>query len=474
MLSALKNFGVTFLISAALFGIIAYFATGFVTSTVSSILDQEDSELDDIIQNDPAGEETDQNPAVTPGDEEEIPEGESFNFLLITTDYRPDLYTDYQPTLDTMYNHDWYSTPPENTMGSLSTDYRSAKASSIVLVRVDKERRQFIYTCFTPEMQVYTSTGYHTLSDVYTLYGKDSVAEHIHAMTGLKIKYTALINGYNFDELIGVLGSVTASIGKDIYRDGTGAYTMQYETVVEKTGSDGVGGIAVWTERTPNTWVMGAGENELDGEEMYTVLSTEERSASEMESKKGVVIDILQKYLTALASMDEETMKYNLAKLINKEADWASLKNPAEDPEETTADTDAPTSDSTGADLPFDTTPVDPNAPAENPMETAETDQWGNPIPAETDEWGNPIPEETTPPWVSEPYEPDNPIVETNYTMNDFDAVYELLASVTEFEAVILSYPGEYVAATDAHDAYFHGNLEAALELFMPYRQTAE
>ena len=472
MLSALKNFGVTFLISAALFGIIAYFATGFVTSTVSSILDEEDSQLDDIIQNDPNGGETGNDSAGVPGNEEEVPEGESFNFLIITTDYRPDLYNDYQPTLDLMSQHNWYATPPEDTMGSLSTDFREAEASSIVMVRIDKERRQYIYTYFTPDMQVYTSTGYHTLGDVYQLYGKEAVAEHIHAMTGLRIKYTALINGYNFDELISVLGSVSVNVAKDIYRDGTGTYTMQYETVREMTGADG----GKWTERTPNTWIMGGGENELDGEEMYTVISADERSSAEMEAKKSNVLAILQKYLTALASADEETVKYNLAKLINKESEWVNLRKPGSEEEETTVDTDTPTSDNTGADLPFDTTPVDPSESTASSPETqpAETDEWGNPIPVETDEWGNPIPEETPPPWVAELFEPENPIVETNFTMNDFDAVYSLLASVAEYETVVLSYPGEYVPASGDTAAHFSGKLEDALELFDPYRQVAE
>ena len=174
-------------------------------------------------------------------------------------------------------------------MGSLSTEYREDSAASIVLVRVDKERRQFLYTYFSPETRVYTSTGYHTLSDVYTLYGKDAVAEHIHALTGMRVKYTSLINAYNFDELISVLGSVTVSPAKDIYRDGTGAYTMQYENAVEMTGPNG----GKWIERYPNTWVMGTGENELDGEEMYTILSVKERSGAELEAKKKVVIDLV-------------------------------------------------------------------------------------------------------------------------------------------------------------------------------------
>lgn len=471
MLSALKNFGVTFLISAALFGIIAYFATGFVTSTVSSILDEEGEELDQIIQNDPSGESSGSNDPGTPGTENEIPEGESFNFVLITTDYRPDLYNDYQPTLETMKGHNWYNTPPEDTMGSLSSDYRKEEAASIVLVRADRERRQFVYTYFSPEMQVYTTTGYHTLSDVYALYGKEAVAEHIHAMTGLRIKYTALINGYNFDELIGVLGSVTVNNPKDIYRDSSGRFTMQYETAVEMTGPNG----GKWTERYPNTWIMGSGENELDGEEMYTILSAEERSASELEAKKTAAIEILQKYLTALASMDEENMKYHLAKLVNKEADWSSLKDPnAEETDTDSAPAESEPADTSGADLPFDTTPMDPNT--ENPAETgaAETDEWGNPVPVETDEWGNPIPEETNPVWVSELFEPENPILETDYTMNDFDSIAALIASVGQFEQVVITYPGEFKPASAEQPAHFIGNLEEALELYMPYRRSAE
>jgi len=475
MLSALKNFGVTFLISAALFGIIAYFATGFVTSTVSSILDKEDEELDSIIQNNPSGEETGSESTGTPGEEEEIVMGESFNFLVITTDYRPDLNNDYQPELEIMKEHNWYSTPPEDTIGSLSYDYRREEASSILLVRVDKERRQFIYTYFSPEMEVNTSTGYHSLSEVYALYGKEAVTEHIHAMTGLRVKYSLLINGYNLDELISVLGAVTVNNPKDIYRDGSGKYTMQYETAVEMTGPNG----GKWIERYPNTWVMADGENELDGEEMYTILTVEERSGAEIEAKKNVVISILQKYMTVLASMDEENMKYNLAKLVNREEDWVNLKDP--NAEETEEDTDAsPSEDASGETLPFDTTPMDPETtappetePAES-EESLETDENGNPIGAETDENGNPIPEETTPPWISELFEPENPILETNYTMNEFDEICGLIASIGEFEQVVLTYPGEFKAATSDKKAYFAGDLEAALELFMPYRKNAE
>ena len=67
MLSALKNFGVTFLISALLFGVIAYFATLFVSSTVNSILDDESSELNDIISSEGLPPEETQAQETTPG-----------------------------------------------------------------------------------------------------------------------------------------------------------------------------------------------------------------------------------------------------------------------------------------------------------------------------------------------------------------------------------------------------------------------
>ena len=48
-MSALKNFVITFLISALIFGSVAYFATQFLTDTITGIFDAEKSELDSIL-----------------------------------------------------------------------------------------------------------------------------------------------------------------------------------------------------------------------------------------------------------------------------------------------------------------------------------------------------------------------------------------------------------------------------------------
>ncbi|MGN1408661.1 MAG: hypothetical protein ACI4XJ_00640, partial [Eubacteriales bacterium] len=119
MLSAFKNFGVTFLISALLFGIAAYFATGLVTNTVGEMLEDENVELNEIIQNEDASQagETENTQQTNPN--VKVPAGESFNFLIAVTDARPDYYTDYQPDVNYMYNTDWYSISPEETIGCL-------------------------------------------------------------------------------------------------------------------------------------------------------------------------------------------------------------------------------------------------------------------------------------------------------------------------------------------------------------------
>ena len=132
MLSAFKNFGVTFLIAAVVFGVIAYFATGFVTNTVTDILDNEKSKLNEIMQ-DPDAEEVPQettDPDINPLDEQ-LPEGKSFNFLVLTTNDRCDLYDDYEPTLEVMYSKDASIVDPKITVGCLTDGYRKKSVSSM-------------------------------------------------------------------------------------------------------------------------------------------------------------------------------------------------------------------------------------------------------------------------------------------------------------------------------------------------------
>lgn len=434
MLSAFKNFGVTFLIAALLFGIIAYFATGFVTGTVKSILEDEQTELEEIMQSGDGETDSSAQTPETGEADDKIPEGESFNFLILTTDYRPDLYNTYSPSLDTMYNTDWYSVSPEETVGLMSGNYRDVNLGTITLVRIDKEKRQVIYTAFTPETRVYTSTGYHTLSEVYNLYGKTAVADYIHAITGMKFEYTMLINGYNFDELLELIGPVTVNLPRDIYFDGTYP-TMQYETTVERIGSDG----NPWTEHIPNIWLMSSGEVQLTAENFYNMTAVNERSMADVNAKSAYTVEMMQKYLAQIGAMEKDARKILLAQLITREADWVNIE---------------------GLELPEE-----------------ETETETEPLPWEVPEEEETVSEETEPEefdptsrWTVELFEPDTPIAETDYTMNDYDMISEMLDAVAYFEPVVITYPYTYRAAADDEEAYFEANTAAGLELYFGYR----
>lgn len=430
MLSAFKNFGVTFLISAVLFGIVAYFATGLVTNTVGEMLDDENDELNEIMQGEDVSQigETEKTAQTNPN--EKIPEGESFNFLVAVTDARPDFYTDYQPDVNYMYNTDWYSVSPEETIGCLSADYRKVNLASVVLVRIDKNKREFVYTYFSPKTRVYTSTGYRTFSEVYNLYGIDRLTEYVYSMTGLDIKYKFLINGYDLDELYELLGGVTVNLEKDIYSDGT-YNTMQYETSVNHTEADG----SEWTEHIPNTYLLGKGETALTADNIYTVISAQENSAADYTAKEAYIIEMLQKYLTYLAGLDEKQLKITAAQLITHESEWRNID---------------------GLVLPEETEPAETDAPGTD-WESQNGEPEGELDPSSR--------------WTRDTYEPEGPILRTNYTMNDFDSIYELLCAVTYFENKTITYPCAYYAATEDSDDYFDADVNSGIALFMDYRK---
>jgi len=472
MLSALKNFGVTFLIAAMLFGILAYFATGFVTSTMNSIMTAEEDELSEIMQNESnqtlVDAETESPESQSPS-AEKIPEGESFNFLIITTDYRPDLFNDYQPTLDKMYNTtDWYSVSASDTRGCLSGDYRSLNVSSIVLVGVNKESSQYTYTYFAPETQVYTSSGHHNLSEVYNYYGKQTVAEHIHAMTGLPIRYTLLLNAYNYEELAALCGTPVIQLSKDIYQTADMEYTTQAETTVEHIGDDGY----PWQEHIPNVLTLAAGEIELT-EETFQILNSLPVSSSEDNAfKETWTIAVVQAYLQAFGT--REDIKPLLTQLITNESEWGNIEGitlPETDETENPSEPESPEEEPVPE--------TEPSVPAEedvyNPWEDTGEDSTLGSVDAvedsaETPETEQPE-EEINRIWLSEPAEPEGPILETDYTMNDFENIRELLGAVAYYKSTIVSYPGKYIAAAGEDSAYFDPDLQKGLKTFQQYRK---
>ena len=314
MLSALKNFGVTFLVAALIFGVLAYFGAMFVSRTVNDLLDEGDAELTNIINTD--GEETapaESKPATEDPTEDPLPSGKSVNCLFVVDDYRPDLYNDYTPDVETIEAATAEFDNAVPTLGMLSAKFRSIGASAIVLVRIDTNRKQVVYTYFTPEMRVYTPAGYRTLSEIYSIYGVGQLAEYVNAFTGLRIEYTYTIDGFRLDELTEVLGSVTVSLPRDIYDDGT-KITMEFETLVEHIGTDGW----PWMEHVPNQWLLGAGDRTVTGEDLFTLNSVEVHTEADRDAKQNYTLSLVREYLKLFASLGEEDAVDMLARPRNR------------------------------------------------------------------------------------------------------------------------------------------------------------
>lgn len=452
MLSAFKNFGVTFIIALVIFGVSAYFATSFVANTMNSIMSSEKEQLDDIFEHKDENPEQSGRPGSVDESVGEI-EGDGFSFLLVVTDYRPDLYSDYMPEDAQVLNEKaWNMTDKSEAVGYLSAEYRTASAAAIVLVRADKEKAQYTYTYFSPESRVYTPTGYHTLGEVYSYYGADTLTEHIHALTGIRPSYQLVVNGYNLDELVALLGPVTVNLSRDVYFDGS-AYTTRYEYTQEAVGADGL----TYTEHIPNAYVLGAGAVELNEENIYILSALSERSMSDISMKEAYTVEAVRLYLEKLASLDAEEQRIVLSQLTLNESEWRTIEGleyPDSDLESESGE------------------PVESVEPEEMVAET-EPESWEESEPTEDDGEGEDGDEEEEEIFL---FEPETPILETEsavvnvFTVAELDKIRGVLGAISTFENTTVTYPGAYVDATEDSRAYFEPNLKTGLSRFMTYR----
>ncbi|MBR6709855.1 MAG: LCP family protein, partial [Clostridia bacterium] len=243
MLSALKNYAITFLIAALIFGLIAFFVVQIIVDSLSSsfIIDGTKNPVD-TSQNSPT-----QPPVTDPVDPLN---GSSFNILLVGVDYSPKLFVNYDPDLadqltpettapeteeHTTEAPDIIAPPAEITVvdettaapdtgmlmpdGSLyfeggfaSGKYRNIGADTVMLLRVDKECRQFTFTAFPPEMVLSIENRDVLLRDLLVEYDLDFLCRKINAMTGILIDRYAVVNIDQFPEIVDILGGITYNV----------------------------------------------------------------------------------------------------------------------------------------------------------------------------------------------------------------------------------------------------------------------
>lgn len=245
MLYSLKNFAITFLVAALLFGVVAYFVSGFLMKTVADPLGVDEEVLDRILsregeddttdlvssdETDPPAS-TDENgvpfdtdPAQT--DDTETPDGtaaevneavaaaaklkgDSFTALLIGTDYRPDDFDDYVEA---------FKSGSRAEYGVLSRRYRTVEADTILLVRVDKERGEFMFMNIPSYSYVLSGTQYFTLAELYSMNGRDYLIRKVEAMTGMTVDCYGVLNITELPAVLDELGGITYNVPYDIYK----------------------------------------------------------------------------------------------------------------------------------------------------------------------------------------------------------------------------------------------------------------
>lgn len=268
MLSATKNFFLTFVIALAVFALIAYMLVGLV---LNNLLGTKDTEVEKPEESDKVEEGEDPgNIGIQFGNS-----GESFNILLIGTDYRPSEFVDYDPEmLERLYgipNEEFTPVAPPADIkpkpgqvmpdkmfqspdgiiaedGSLifsggfySIDYRLVETDALVLLRADKERQQFTITVFPTDAYVDMSGRYYKLSEIYARYGLKVLIDKIYAITGVTIDHHALISMSEFPALIDELGGITYNVPEDMrYVDVTGGIDIDLKKGLQRLDGEGV------------------------------------------------------------------------------------------------------------------------------------------------------------------------------------------------------------------------------------------
>ncbi|MBQ8474556.1 MAG: hypothetical protein IJ499_02705 [Clostridia bacterium] len=215
----LRNFGITFAVSLVILGIVAIFASKYVAGAVTDIFNGKDKELDEIlnvtVETTPEQGETDERFT------KEL-NGESFNWLIVVSDKRTDVYDDYYPTKSQLEKKD------KDEPGLLGEDYRLVEADCIALVRADVVAREYVIMTIPSITRVETGTGDYTLGEVYAIYGIDYLCEKVSSMVGLEINYYTLMNSADLPSLASTVGAIECELPVNIGFNG-----KEYITYVE-------------------------------------------------------------------------------------------------------------------------------------------------------------------------------------------------------------------------------------------------
>lgn len=194
LLTAVRNFIITFLLSLLIFGLFAYGLLEFATSAFR-VSDDNESETESP---DVSGSDIIDDPV-------QDASGESFTALLLGTDYLPDVY------------HDYDVSDENETADPFPLEPRTVETDTILLVRVNKETGECLFSAIPAITQIKIDGHLAKLKDLYAAKGIDALCTQIMAMTGLPIDYYAVISIDNMIKLIDRFDGITYTVPTDMH-----------------------------------------------------------------------------------------------------------------------------------------------------------------------------------------------------------------------------------------------------------------
>lgn len=284
MLAAVRNFVISFLIAAAVFGLIAWFITVFIADNVIGIADSPDTGgMGDIIilpiESDSPGNGTPSTPAHPDLN------GESFNLLLIGTDYRPDDFIDY---LEDFIN----GTVSGSALGLLERPIRTKNADLMILVTVREETRQITFTPIPANTRVTVNGGYRLLNTCYDKGGVDEIVDFVSYLTAVPVDYYIKANVTDAGTILDIIDGVDMNVPSDVinpyYNPERNEYNAKYSGITGDRDFETVTAIE-------------AGERHISSDNLFALLHyrTERIVAGEREA---VLVDLAKQTLKKAVS----------------------------------------------------------------------------------------------------------------------------------------------------------------------------
>lgn len=290
----LRNFGITLAVSLVVLAVAAIFACSFVADTVSAIFTGSGKSLEELLN--PI--DTDENSGDKNDRMSREITGESFTWLWVVSDYRPDDFDDYYPGSES-------DIKDMKDFGILGKEYRFLEATNIVLVHADVKTREYLITTIPAVTRVSTAAGDMSLGRVYALGGASELCEKVETMTGIKVDYCTVIHSTDLSKLANTIGGVTMTLPVDIYTDGKNFVSApKAETTVDDT-TDKAKDSAKDTTDTD-------GEDEDEDEETTTLENELDRADSVKLAKK--LMSALLYYDSSDGITDEMTILQSFAR----------------------------------------------------------------------------------------------------------------------------------------------------------------